>query len=281
MVAIARQVGIDSRRPGIIRFYWRVSSQLGGDYLEFFIDSVRQGRISGTTDWQGQPAVSLAGQSYTITGSGTHTLKWRYTKNGASTGGSDCAWVDYVQSPSPTDWLTITYGYDSAGRRIEKAYDGQTVCKYLYDGGHIIADYDAIISMACGAGVQFLGELCYMRPIFPAVNTTFIGVNQEAGLYSERCLACNNCYLAVTGGICPVTMCPKGLLNGPCGGTLNGRCEVDPDKECAWSQIYQRLEQQGRLELIKEILPLHPHDRRTTPGVVVHPAYKRRYGAHE
>jgi len=120
--------------PGIIRFYWKVSSQLGGDWLEFFIDGVRQARISGTTDWQGQ--------SYTITGSGTHTLKWRYTKNGSGSGGSDCAWVDFVQSPSPTDWLTITYGYDSAGRRIEKAYDGQTVCKYLYDGQHIIAEYD-------------------------------------------------------------------------------------------------------------------------------------------
>src|SRR3989339_1350775 len=98
------------------------------------VDTARQGRISGTTDWQGQ--------SYTITGSGTHTLKWRYTKNGSGSGGSDCAWVDYVQSPSPTDWLTITYGYDSAGRRIEKAYDGQTVMKYLYDGGQIIAEYD-------------------------------------------------------------------------------------------------------------------------------------------
>jgi len=106
------------------------------------MESTCQACISGMTDWQGQPAVSLAGQSYTITGSGTHTLKWRYTKNGSGTGGSDCAWVDYVQSPSPTDWLTITYGYDSAGRRIEKAYDGQTVCKYLYDGSHIIADYD-------------------------------------------------------------------------------------------------------------------------------------------
>ena len=81
MVAIARQVGIDGAGPGVIRFYWKVSSQLG-DYVEFFIDGVRQGRISGTTDWQGQPAVSLAGQSCTITGAATHTLKRRYTKNG-------------------------------------------------------------------------------------------------------------------------------------------------------------------------------------------------------
>jgi hypothetical protein len=85
--------------PGIIRFYWKVSSQLGGDYLEFFIDSVRQGRISGTTDWQGQ--------SYTITGSGTHTLKWLHQER-LGTAAAITAWVDYVQSPSPTDWLTIT-----------------------------------------------------------------------------------------------------------------------------------------------------------------------------
>jgi ferredoxin len=144
-----------------------------------------------------------------------------------------------------------------------------------------IADYDAIISMACGAGIQYLGQLCYMKPIFPAVNTTFIGVNEEVGYYTERCRACYHCYLGLTGAICPVTMCPKGLLNGPCGGTLNGRCEVNPENSCAWSDIYQRLEEQGRLEQIREILPLHPHRRRTTPGKVIHPAYKRRYGLNE
>jgi len=143
------------------------------------------------------------------------------------------------------------------------------------------ADYEAIVSMACGAGVQFLKQLCYLQPIFPGVNTSFIGVNEAAGYYTERCRACNNCYLGVTGGICPVTMCPKGLLNGPCGGTVNGYCEVNPEKECAWSKIYHRLELEGRLENIKEILPLRPHQRCATPGVVIHPAYKRRYGTDE
>lgn len=144
-----------------------------------------------------------------------------------------------------------------------------------------VADYDAILSMACGAGVQFLGQVCSLRPIFPAVNTSFIGVNNEAGYYTERCLACNNCYLALTGAICPVTMCPKGLLNGPCGGTLNGHCEVDPQRTCAWGDIYQRLTEQGRVDQMREIIPLRPHDRRTTPGTVIHPAYKRRYGTHD
>jgi ferredoxin len=97
------------------------------------------------------------------------------------------------------------------------------------------ADYEAIVSMACGAGVQYLKQLCYLQPIFPGVDTRFIGVNNDVGYYTERCRACGSCYLGITGGICPVTMCPKGLLNGPCGGTINGRCEVDPEKECAWS----------------------------------------------
>jgi ferredoxin len=144
-----------------------------------------------------------------------------------------------------------------------------------------VADYDAIVSMACGAGVQFLAHLCHFKPIFPGVDTRFIGVNNEVGFYTERCRSCSHCYLGLTGGICPVTMCPKGLLNGPCGGTVNGYCEVNPENECAWSRIYHRLELEGRLEQLKEIVPLHPHDRCTSPGKVIHPAYKRRYGTDE
>ncbi|MFH1596767.1 MAG: methylenetetrahydrofolate reductase C-terminal domain-containing protein [Pseudomonadota bacterium] len=142
-------------------------------------------------------------------------------------------------------------------------------------------DYEAIVSMACGAGVQYLKQLCYLQPIFPGVDTRFIGVNNDVGYFTERCRACGSCYLGVTAGICPVTMCPKGLLNGPCGGTINGRCEVDLEKECAWSTICHRLELEGRLDKVREILPLHAHDRGTTPGTVIHPAYKRRYGTHE
>jgi ferredoxin len=145
----------------------------------------------------------------------------------------------------------------------------------------IIADHDAIISTACGAGVQFLASLYPMKPIYPALNTTFIGVNEAVGFYTERCRACHHCYLGVTGGICPVTMCPKGLLNGPCGGNIQGKCEVNPDRACAWCEIYAKLEQEGRLGQIEPILPLHPNGRSTTPGTVIHPGYKRRYGIHE
>jgi ferredoxin len=144
-----------------------------------------------------------------------------------------------------------------------------------------ITNYDAIISTACGVGVQFLASLYPKKPLFPGLNTTFLGVNEAMGFYTERCRACHNCYLGVTGGICPVTMCPKGLLNGPCGGNVQGKCEVDPARACAWCEIYEKLERQGRLEQIEKIQPLHPHDRSTNPGTVIHPAYRRRYDGHE
>jgi ferredoxin len=129
--------------------------------------------------------------------------------------------------------------------------------------------------------LEFIRPLCDFIADYEAIISTFIGVNNDAGFYTERCRACHNCYLGITGGVCPVTMCPKGLLNGPCGGTVNGHCEVDPERECAWTRIYRNLEKEGRLDNVKEILPLHPHDRATTPGTVIHPAYKRRYEAHE
>jgi len=121
---------------GIISFYWKVSSQNGPDFLEFVVDGVRQASISGVSEWQ-KKVIS-------ITGSGTHTLQWQYTKDGSDSYYSDCGWVDYVQWPTMlTGWDTVSYTYDPGGRRIAKAYDGHVVMKYLYDGDHIIAEYDA------------------------------------------------------------------------------------------------------------------------------------------
>jgi ferredoxin len=177
--------------------------------------------------------------------------------------------------------LKIASGLE--GKRLEVGeitVERQCDMEFIRPLCDIMANYDAIISTACGAGVQFLSTLC-QNPLFPALNTTFIGVNEAMGFYTERCRACHNCYLGVTGGICPVTMCPKGLLNGPCGGNVQGKCEVDPTRACAWCEIYEKLERQGRLEQIEKILPLHPHDRSTTPGTVIHPAYRRRYDGHE
>jgi RHS repeat-associated protein len=128
---------------GTLTFYWKVSSESGFDYLEFYIDdNLQTGRISGEQGW--------SQKSYEITGTWTHTFKWRYMKDGGDSEGDDCGWVDFIQwtpeevepPPEPDPWTTITYSYDPAGRRIAKSYDGQTVAKSLYDGGHILADYD-------------------------------------------------------------------------------------------------------------------------------------------
>ena len=142
-----------------------------------------------------------------------------------------------------------------------------------------IHDYDAVVSLACGAGVQLLAETFPDQSILPGVDTRFIGVAEEPGFWTERCRACGHCLLGRTGGICPVTMCAKGLLNGPCGGMVEGRCEIDPDRPCAWVMIYDRLEARGRLDLLAEIRAPIDHSDVHPPGRLVHPAYKRRYTA--
>ncbi len=116
-----------------------------------------------------------------------------------------------------------------------------------------IDSYDAVLSMACGAGVQFIAEHFPEKPIFPALNTLFIGVNKEIGHYEERCQACSDCILGLTGGICPVAMCAKSLFNGPCGGPQKGKCELSLETPCAWVEIYERLKKQGRLDNIHKI----------------------------
>ncbi|RLC28496.1 MAG: hypothetical protein DRH32_08970 [Deltaproteobacteria bacterium] len=138
-----------------------------------------------------------------------------------------------------------------------------------------VGEYDALLSMACGAGIQFLAERYPEIPVLPAVNTTFIGVNKDVGWYEERCRGCGNCVLDKTAGICPVTMCAKGLFNGPCGGTNQGSCEINKDQPCAWFMIYERLAKQNRLENITSIFP--PADwRNQTPRTVIQPGYKER-----
>lgn len=140
-----------------------------------------------------------------------------------------------------------------------------------------VAQADAVVSLACGAGIQFIAEMYPDKPVFPGVDTSFIGVNEGAGIWSERCKACNQCYLGLTGGICPVTMCAKSLLNGPCGGPSNGKCETSPDRDCAWVKIVERLKSQSRLDILAKITP--PRDFRLSehPAKLVREDYQRRF----
>ncbi|MFH2063784.1 MAG: methylenetetrahydrofolate reductase C-terminal domain-containing protein [Pseudomonadota bacterium] len=156
------------------------------------------------------------------------------------------------------------------GFTVERQCDRE----YLEAFDSMVGDYDAILSMACGAGIQFLAERFPQMPVLPAVNTTFIGVNQNIGWYEERCRSCGNCVLGDTGGICPVTMCAKGLYNGPCGGTNKGSCEISKDQPCAWYMIYERLEKQGRLDRITRFTPVQNWENQV-PRTLIQPGYRK------
>lgn len=125
-----------------------------------------------------------------------------------------------------------------------------------------IDHYDAVVSLACGVGVQFMAELYRNKPIFPGVDTCFIGSTQERGVWVERCQACGQCILASTGGICPIARCSKRMLNGPCGGSEKGTCEVNKDIPCGWHLIYERLKELGQLD--RFATPTSPKDWTTS-----------------
>lgn len=167
------------------------------------------------------------------------------------------------------------------GNQLVFEIDGFTVerqCEthFLAELDEIVQPYEAILSMACGAGVQFLAERYPDKPVFPALNTCFIGVNKDIGWFEERCKSCGECVLAMTGGICPITMCAKGLLNGPCGGPQDGHCEVNSEVPCAWIQIYERLKAQGRLDSILKITPAREWQDQVQGSLVLEP-YRKRY----
>jgi ferredoxin len=146
--------------------------------------------------------------------------------------------------------------------------------EYLAELDSMAPEFDALVSMACGVGIQFLAERFADKPVYPAVDTCGLAVNQDVGWYEERCRSCGRCVLGLTGGICPVTMCAKGLYNGPCGGTNKGNCEISADQPCAWNAIYERLKAQGRLECIREIQATQDW-KDTIPRTLIQPGYKK------
>jgi ferredoxin len=114
---------------------------------------------------------------------------------------------------------------------------------------------EAVLSIACGVGVQTLVRHFGQIPIFPGVNTTFLGETVSHGVWEERCQACGNCILDKTGGLCPIARCAKQLLNGPCGGSSKGKCEIATEVDCVWQLIYDRLKALGQLHKLEEIVP--------------------------
>ena len=119
-----------------------------------------------------------------------------------------------------------------------------------------IAGVDAVLSTACGIGVQFMAEKYVNTPLFPGLDTCFLGAVDEHGVFSEKCQACGKCVLGETGGICPVSRCAKRILNGPCGGSTNGKCELSKDLDCAWQLFIERLTALGRMDDYEKLAEL-------------------------
>ena len=127
--------------------------------------------------------------------------------------------------------------------------------EYVEELVPMIDSADAVMSMACGCGVQQIAMRFKDKPVFPAVNTTFMGASERQGVWAERCQGCGNCLLGITGGICPIARCAKQLMNGPCGGSTGGHCEISDDVDCAWQLIWDRLKALGLQDMYLENVP--------------------------
>jgi len=128
---------------------------------------------------------------------------------------------------------------------------------------------DVILSLACGGGTQAIGEVIRQKRIYPVNDTLFQGeisrMTLKEAVFEQKCSLCGECMLSETGGLCPVTRCPKGLMNGPCGGAKNGKCEIDKDLECIWIEIYERLKDRGQLESMKKARPPKDNHKNRRP----------------
>ena len=142
------------------------------------------------------------------------------------------------------------------GREVkidEETLERQCDHEYLEEIRDVMDQYDAVVSLACGVGVQFMAEKYHDCPIYPGVDTCFLGATEKRGLWTERCQACGQCILARTGGICPVSRCAKRILNGPCGGSAKGKCEINKEIDCAWELIINRLKALDKLDDYEKI----------------------------
>lgn len=152
----------------------------------------------------------------------------------------------------------LRLAFRTEGRDIaleELTIERQCEDEFIQEAAAAVSQNTAVLSLACGAGVQAIAKRFPGVPVLPGVNTTFIGILEKPGLFTEECIGCGDCKLAVFGGVCPVSRCAKKLLNGPCGGSQNGKCEINPDVDCAWQLIIDRLRTLGRLENLRTYIP--------------------------
>lgn len=162
---------------------------------------------------------------------------------------------------------TLHMAFLKAGKNLdiqEITLERQCDPEYVEELVPHVDGVDAIMSMACGCGVQEVARRYRNIPVFPAVNTKFMGASERQGVWAERCQGCGDCLLGITGGICPIARCSKQLMNGPCGGSTNGKCEISQEVECAWQLIWDRLSALGLTDRYEEIIPAK--DWRTAGG---------------
>ncbi len=139
---------------------------------------------------------------------------------------------------------------------IDSGIERQCEHEFFEQTQELVAKSEAVLSLACGIGVQFMATKYPTIPIYPALNTTFLGDVIESGHYTEKCQACGDCMLGLTGGVCPVSRCCKRVMNGPCGGSTNGKCEISKDIDCAWQLVIDRLEAIGKLDQYEKVNPV-------------------------
>jgi len=148
----------------------------------------------------------------------------------------------------------------------EKTLDRQCVKDFVILLDDIVDQYDAVLSLGCGAGVQAVAEMFSEIPVLPALNTEFLGETRGQGYWVENCLGCGDCMLDDFGGVCPLARCSKQLLNGPCGGSREGKCEINPEIPCAWQAIIDRLDRFGSLDRLEQIYPPKDWSRKQGGG---------------
>ena len=152
----------------------------------------------------------------------------------------------------------LRLAFQKDGRKIkieELTVERQCEDEFIKEAATAIARNDAVLSLACGAGVQMIASRFTSSPVLPGVNTTFIGVLEKQGLFAEECMGCGNCILDTFVGICPISRCSKKLLNGPCGGSQNGKCEVNSETDCAWQLIIDRSKSFGQMDKLITYVP--------------------------
>jgi ferredoxin len=163
------------------------------------------------------------------------------------------------------EWLAGQGKETTGSVVIDEACHIQRAARDLRHHAQAVAAADALVVLACGSGVQSLSSQTDQR-VIGALHSLFLGNVRRFGQYEEMCSLCGDCILNETAGICPVTSCAKGLLNGPCGGMRDGRCEIDGELDCAWKLIYERLQRQRRSGVFARRVPPKQWSRRRKPG---------------